>query len=151
MSRSEAMGSLLDANALIALCWPRHEHHATMLEWFGKHARSGWATTPFTEAAFVRIVSQPAFSGRSISIGEVAGLLLRNTQHPKHRFLALDFGLADVMGTCTAGLLGHRQVTDAYLLTAAVRAGLRLATFDRGIGHLLATAAERERHVRLLA
>ena len=42
------MTSLLDANALIALCWPRHEYHATMRYWFGKNARSGWATTALT-------------------------------------------------------------------------------------------------------
>ncbi len=145
------MTSLLDANALIALCWPRHEYHATMRYWFGKNARLGWATTALTQAAFVRIVSQPAFSGRSIGIAEVAELLLRNTQHPKHRFLPLDFGFADVLGACTGGLLGHRQVTDACLLTLAIRAGVRLVTFDGGIGQLLATSAERQRHLRLLS
>ena len=95
-------------------------------------------------------MSQPAFSGRSIGIAEVAELLLRNTQHPTHRFLPLDFGFADVLGACTGGLLGHRQVTDAYLLTLAIRAGVRLVTFDGGIGQLLANPAERQQHLRLL-
>jgi predicted nucleic acid-binding protein len=35
------------------------------------------------------------------------------------------------------GLVGHRQVTDAYLLGLALRHGGRLATFDQGIGTLL--------------
>lgn len=26
-----------------------------MIEWFGRHARSGWSTTALTQAAFVRI------------------------------------------------------------------------------------------------
>lgn len=122
-----------------------------MLDWFGKNARSGWATSALTQAAFVRIVSQPAFAGRSIGIHEVAELLLRNTQHRQHQFLALDFGFAEVLGCCSGGLLGHRQVTDAYLLTLAIRAGVRLVTFDGGIGQLLASPAERQRHLRLLA
>ena len=144
------MSHLLDANALIALGWPTHEHHPQMRDWFGRHARQGWATTALTQGAFVRIVSQQAFSGRAISIGEVAELLLRNTAHAKHRLVALDFGFADVMGACTGGILGHRQVTDAWLLTAAMRSHMRLVTFDGGIAQLLATPGEREKHLMLL-
>jgi uncharacterized protein len=145
------MTTLLDANALIALCWPRHEHHPTMLEWFGRHARQGWATSPLTQAAFVRIVLQPAFSGRSIGVAEVAELLLRNTAHKQHRLLAMDFGFSDVLGCCTGGLFGHRQITDAYLLTQAIRSGARLLTFDGGIVQLLATVEERKQHLRVLS
>jgi uncharacterized protein len=145
------MTTLLDANALIALCWPRHEHHATMLEWFGRHARQGWATSPLTQATFVRIVTQPAFAGRAIGIAEVAELLLRNTEHKQHRLLALDFGFAEVLGCCSGGLFGHRQITDAYLLTQAIRANARLLTLDVGVVQLLATAQERQQHVRVLS
>jgi len=141
---------LLDANALIALGWPTHEHHPGMVRWFRQHARAGWATTAITQSAFVRIVSQRAFSGRSIAIGEVAELLLRNTAHPKHRLVAMDFGFAEVLGACTGGILGHRQVTDAWLLTAAIRSGMKLLTFDAGIEQLLSNAHERAKHVSLL-
>jgi uncharacterized protein len=144
------MTTLLDANALIALCWPRHEHHQTMLDWFARYARQGWATSPLTQAAFVRIVSQPVFAGRSIGIAEVAELLLRNTEHKQHRLLALDFGFAEVAGCCSGGLLGHRQITDAYLLTQAVRSAARLLTFDGGVAQLLATPEERKQYLRVL-
>lgn len=144
------MSHLLDANALIALGWPAHEHHSRMLSWFRQHARDGWASTALTQSAFVRIVSQPAFAGRSIAISEVAELLLRNTQHPKHRLAPLDFGFADVLSACSGGILGHRQVTDAWLLSAAMRSGMKLLTFDAGISQLLATAQERARHLALL-
>lgn len=141
---------LLDANALIALGWPAHEHHERMLGWFSRNARSGWASTALTQAAFVRIISQPAFSGRSIAVTEVAELLLRNTAHPKHVFVPLDFGFEQVLGLCTGGVVGHRQITDAYLLTAAIRQGMKLVTFDAGTAQLLATEPERQRHVTLL-
>jgi toxin-antitoxin system PIN domain toxin len=141
---------LLDANALIALGWQTHEHHGPMLAWFKRHAADGWATTVLTQSAFVRIVSQPAFSGRVIGVAQVAELLLRNTAHPRHQLLALDFGFEQVLGCCTGGLYGHRQITDAYLLTAAARHGARLVTFDTGITRLLATDTERERLLSVL-
>ena len=144
------MSHLLDANALIALGWPTHEHHPRMVSWFRQHARAGWASTAFTQSAFIRIVSQPAFAGRSIAISEVAELLLRNTAHPKHRLVALDFDFAEVLGACTGGILGHRQVTDAWLLTAAIRNGMKLVTFDAGIAQLLANAQQRAKHLMVL-
>ena len=141
---------LLDANALIALAWPAHQHHEPMLAWFGHHARHGWATAALTQAAFVRIISQPAFSGRAVGVAEAAELLLRNTAHRKHTFLALDFGIEQVLGQCTGGVVGHRQITDAYLLTLALRNKMKLLTFDAGLPQLLATEAERQRHVTVL-
>ena len=144
------MSHLLDANALIALSWPTHEHHPRMISWFRQHARAGWASTAFTQSAFIRIVSQPAFAGRSVAISEVAELLLRNTAHPKHRLVALDFDFAEVLGACTGGILGHRQITDAWLLTAAIRNGMKLVTFDTGIAQLLANAQQRAKHLMVL-
>jgi hypothetical protein len=47
-------------------------------------------------------------------------------------------------------VVGHRQVTDAYLLTAAIREGMKLLTLDRGLSSLLATDAERSLHVECL-
>lgn len=141
------MSHLLDANALIALCWPPHEHHERMLAWFRTHARQGWATSVLTQSALVRIVCQPAFAGRAVSVQEAGELLLRNTAHPRHRLLPLDFGFAEVLGHCTGGLFGHRQITDAWLLTQAIRSGVRLLSFDSGIDRLLASPAERARHI----
>jgi toxin-antitoxin system PIN domain toxin len=141
---------LLDANALIALAWTRHEHHEAISRWFRANAQDGWATCAFTQAAFVRVIAHPAFSGRHVGMPDILELLLRNLAHPKHKYLAVDFGMEEVAGTCTGGLLGHRQVTDAWLLTTAVRHRARLVTFDAGIAALLATDAERQRALTIL-
>jgi uncharacterized protein len=141
------MGHLLDANALIALCWPAHEHHEVMVAWFKKNARRGWATCALTQAALVRISLQPAFAGRSITVADVAALLTQNTAHSQHEFLPLDFEFETVRKQCTGGLWGHRQITDAWLLTAAIRHGHKLLTLDRGLSALLATDQERKAHV----
>ena len=82
-----------------------------------------------------------------ITVSDAAELLLRNTSHAQHCFVNLDFGFGDVLTTCTGGLYGHRQITDAWLLTAAIKNGIRLLTFDAGIPSLLATPAERLAHV----
>jgi uncharacterized protein len=142
---------LLDANALLALGWPTHEHHQRTHEWPARHATAGWHTCALTQAAFVRISCQPAFSAVLIELAEAWEALARNLAHPSHSLLPLDFAFDDVLGTCTGGLIGHRQITDAYLLVTAVRAGAKLLTFDSGIRHLLASDEERSRHLLVLA
>ena len=141
---------LLDVNALIALGWSAHDHHDAMAVWFNQHAKLGWATCAITQAGFVRVLSQPALGEGASTVAELAQALERNLAHPAHRLLALDFDFADVLACCTGGVVGHRQVTDAYLLTAAVRGGMKLITFDSGLGTLLATSAERSAHILVL-
>ncbi len=141
---------LLDANVLIALCWSNHVHHSAAHSWFKGHAAQGWASCAFTQSAFVRVILQPAFSGSAMQAGEVVKLLALNTAHAKHHYLSIDFDMRAVQTACTGGLLGHRQITDAWLLTTAIRHQTKLVTFDAGIGSLLATPAERAAHLTVL-
>ncbi len=60
-------GFLLDVNVLIAMAWPTHRAHEKVQEWLARHAREGWATCPLTQTAFVRILSNPAFSPKAQS------------------------------------------------------------------------------------
>ncbi len=141
---------LLDVNALVALGWAAHQHHDTMVAWFNRHAKGGWATCALTQSGFVRVLSQPAVASPALQVADLAAALQRNLEHPAHRLLVLDFMFDEVMARCTGGVVGHRQITDAYLLTAAMRADARLLTFDQGLPHLLATDTERRRHVLVL-
>ena len=141
---------LLDANALIALGWPPHEHHERMHSWFARQARRGWGSCALTQAAFVRIICQPAFAGRALAITEVAEVLRRNLAHPAHCLVPLDFNFNEALRVCSGGVVGHRQVTDAWLLAAAVRAGMKLVTFDSGVAALLNTDTERSAHLVVL-
>jgi hypothetical protein len=140
---------LLDVNALIALGWEGHERHREMVSWFRRHGRAGWATCALTQAGFVRVLSHPALA-TGASIAELSEALERNLAHPGHRFVSLDFDFTDVLSCCTGGVVGHRQVTDAYLLTAAIRNGMRLLTLDRGLVNLLASDSERTLHTEVL-
>ena len=55
-------GHLLDVNALIALVWPHHVHHARVHEWFTAQDTPWW-TTPLTESGLLRLSLNRAVSG----------------------------------------------------------------------------------------
>ena len=56
--------------------------------------------------------------------------------HTGHRFIVDDVSMNDID---VPPLTGHRQVTDAHLLTIAHRHALALLTFDTAIAALAAT------------
>ncbi len=124
---------LLDVNVLIALLWPAHEHHEAAHRWFAARGTARWATCPLTEMAFVRIVSNPAFSTDALAPVEALSLLARNLTHPAHEFWRDDVGLVEALGPSAPRLQGHRQLTDAYLLGLASRRRGTLASFDAGL------------------
>ena len=128
---------LLDVNVLIALLWPPHEDHRRAQRWFSQNAQHGWATCAMTQAGFVRIVSNPAFSGRAISPGDALEVLNGSLKHPSHRFWTEDIGVAEAMAPFGQRLLGHQQITDAYLLGLAIHKKGRLATLDASVSSLL--------------
>jgi len=128
---------LLDVNILIATAWPTHQAHQKVQEWIGRHAKEGWATCPFTETAFVRILSNPAFSPSAVTPGDALALLRANLQHPAHRFWEDDVSLIQAVGPFSERLVGHQQVSDAYLLGLVIHRKGKLATLDRGVLRLL--------------
>jgi uncharacterized protein len=130
-------GCLLDVNVLIALMWPAHEGHQRAQHWFRQHAVEGWATCPLTEAAFVRIVSNPAFSSDAPEPREAVDILGANLKHPHHRFWPDDVGFVKAVQPFAKKLAGHKQVTDAYLLGLALHKKGKLVSLDRGILDLL--------------
>jgi uncharacterized protein len=129
-------GYLLDTNLLIALLWPSHAQHDLAVRWFTRHRGRGWATCPLTEAGFVRIVSNPAFSRDAVTPREAAGLLAANTAASDHTFWPDELPFAEASACAGARLVGHQQVTDAYLMALALRRNGVLATLDQRIAAL---------------
>jgi uncharacterized protein len=128
---------LLDVNVLIALLWPPHESHARAQRWFAQNARHGWATCAMTQAGFVRIVSNPAFSRRAVSPRDALEVLRGSLQHPRHHFWTEDIAVTESLAQFGRRLLGHQQITDAYLLGLAIQKKGRLATLDARLSSLL--------------
>jgi toxin-antitoxin system PIN domain toxin len=123
--------ALLDINVLIALFDPDHVHHEAAHAWFGTHRFSGWATCPLTENGVVRILSNPAYSPSAERPADVARRLAVFRDSGDHVFWPDDVSICDSR-IFDLGI-GHRHLTDVYLLALAVSRDARLATFDRKI------------------
>ena len=124
---------LLDSNVLIALAWPAHEFHAKVGRWFARHSSGGWATCPLTQAAFVRILSNPAFSANALTPANALRVLESNLRLPSHHFWPDSISLVDALKNVEGRFTGHRQVTDGYLASLAIHHRGKLATLDQGI------------------
>ena len=128
---------LLDVNVLIAMAWPTHHDHARVQQWLARRAGEGWATCPFTQAAFVRILSNPAFSPNALTPVDALSLLRVNLGHAGHRFWEEDLSFVRAVEPFGKRLVGHRQVSDAYLLGLVIHKKGALATMDKGVYALL--------------
>lgn len=126
------MIGLLDVNVLVALTWPAHVHHERAHRWFERNRRAGWATCPSTQAGFVRVVSNPAFSAEALTPREAWAHLEAIVALPGHVFWADDASLVRSRHLSVQRLTGYRQVTDAHLLAVALRHKGALVTLDRG-------------------
>ena len=131
-ARPEPRCALLDVNVLIALLDADHLHHKRAAAWLAQNIQFGWASCAITQNGCVRIMSQPGYPN-ALPAARVAQRLREASETPHHLFVPEDLSLLDATRFDTEQLLGHRQVTDAYLLGLAAAHGLRLVTFDGNI------------------
>ncbi len=133
IAAGERAAWLLDGNVLVALVSRSHVHHGAATRWF---AASGepFATCPITQGTLLRLLVQLAEVTPVVAVDVLAKLV----GHPRHRFWPDALQYTDVRWT---GVLGHRQITDAYLASLARRHGGRMATFDSGLAALHADVA----------
>ena len=116
---------LLDSNVLIALATPEHSLNARATAWFLKGGR--FATCPITQGALFRFHLRAGVEATA----ESAKLLLESISSlPRHEFWADDVSYLDMP---TRGIVGHRQVTDAYLVLLARKHGGSVATMDQAL------------------
>ena len=149
-SASEQPVWLLDANLLIALTHAAHVHHREAHAWFADRSDRSFATCALTQLAFVRLSCNPRVVGAEITPAQAMQALAELTAHSGHRYWA---DTPEPLGLATlnsAALVGHRQVTDAYLLGLAAEQGQNLATLDRGLVSY-AAALRLQRHVELVS
>ncbi len=122
-ARSEAI--LLDANVLIAASVIDHEHHRRARDWLGAVRR--FATCPVTQGSLARYLVRVADTEHAIEALKLIDVSSR------HEFWPDD---TPYDGGVLTGVVGHRQVTDAYLAASAARRGAQIATFDRKLALL---------------
>jgi predicted nucleic acid-binding protein len=115
---------LADANVLIALVVREHVHHEAAMRWY-RREKPMLLLCPIVEGAITRLLVQ---QGHRATDG--AALLHRLYQGGDHTFVPDSVSYAE---TNLSSVIGHRQVTDAYLAGLARSLGVWLATFDRGL------------------
>ena len=143
------MRALLDVNVLIALLDSAHVGHPVAMRWMASQVTRGWASCPLTQNGCIRVMSQPAYGGNFVA-PQVATQLNAATSDSAHAFWPADLSLLEAGVLDWSQVLGHRQVTDNYLLALAVRHQGRLVSFDSGIA-LNAVRGARSSHLVLLS
>lgn len=118
---------LADGNVLIALTVADHVHHDIAVTWF-EGTDVSLATCPITEGTLIRFLLREGQTAH-----EATSVLEALRAQPWHRFWPDSLPYER---TQLGGVLGHRQVTDAYLVALAADHAERLVTFDRGLSAL---------------
>jgi toxin-antitoxin system PIN domain toxin len=139
------MRALLDANVLISFFDSQHICHKLALEWFKSENDGGWATCPITENAVLRVLTNPNYSKvKKFNIRQLIHLFRENMNATDHTFWPDDISLVSESAIQSEKVLGHKQLTDVYLLALAVKNSGRLVTFDERISIESVTGATRD-------
>ncbi len=125
---------LLDGNVLVALADQAHVHHEIVLRWFVA-GKVRFATCPITQGTLIRMLVR--FQAVA-SVKDAVMFLKKFSDHPAHSFWPDNLSYEAISWR---GVLGQRQVTDAYLVALALHNGGRLATLDQGLAALHADDA----------
>lgn len=140
------MVALLDVNILVALFDPDHVHHDLAHDWFAQQRPAGWATCPITENGFVRVLSNPQYRPSPLNPVSLIDRLRQFCASGHHTFWPDSISLRETAIFPSHRQVGHRQLTDIYLLGLATSMRGALATFDKSLatvagegalGHLL--------------
>jgi uncharacterized protein len=121
---------LLDASILIGLTYEDHTAHDRCSRWFSGPDIERFATCPITQSALIRVTLHRR---PDLGVGSALAVLDEVVAHRRHEFWPDDLSLGSVSWN---GVVGHRQVTDAYLAGLARSRGGRLITLDAGLATL---------------
>jgi uncharacterized protein len=128
--------SLLDVNVLVALVEPGHDHYQKAQEWFNSSSEGYWGVCPLTEAGFLRVTTNPSFRPGPRTLEQAIAILQALRNHPRYWFWEMKKSWIDLAAPFAGRVLGHQQVTDAYLLGLAINEDGVLVTFDRGLKYM---------------
>ena len=128
--------SLLDLNVLIALTDPEHQHHQKARNWFASSGRERLGVCPLTEAGFLRVTTNPAYSPKPHTFEESIAILQVLKGRDDYWYCPIAESWVTLTVPFAARISGHQQVTDAYLLGLAIKEKGVLVTFDKGIQYM---------------
>ena len=125
--------ALVDGNVLVALTVEDHVHHRQCREWFESH-NDQLATCPITQGTLLRFLLRAG-----VGTHDAMAALRQIQELPHHVFWPDPIGYD---ASLLVGVIGHRQVTDAYLAALARHFDGCLVTLDRGLAALHSPTAQ---------
>jgi uncharacterized protein len=127
-------GDLLDANVWLALAVEAHTHHRRAKSYWEQEAAPVAAFCRVTQMAFLRLLTNPSVMGSQVLSPSAAWAKTSDFMRlPEVDLFDEPLGVEDAWERfATAGRISPNLWTDAYLAAFAVRAGLRLVSFDKG-------------------
>jgi uncharacterized protein len=127
--------NFLDANVWLALLWSRHVHSERAREWFDRSADEQFFFSRFTQLTVLRLLTTESIMGKDVrSMSQACDLWDKVWADPRIAFLPEPENLETELRAHTRLSSRSPKVwADAYLLSFAIVAGLKLVTFDRAI------------------
>ena len=120
---------LLDGNLLVALVIDTHEFHHRAHRWFDFQVEP-FATCAITEGTLLRVHMKVAQDSSAAAAWSVLDAI---NNMPDHIFWDDGFSYSEVS---FAGVIGSKQITDAWLAELARRHRAQLATLDVALAAL---------------
>jgi uncharacterized protein len=128
--------NLLDLNVLIALTELGHAHYESAQAWFNSSGKSAWAVCPLTEAGFIRVTTNPSYRPVARSMDQARAILEAMKDYSGYSYWDINESWATLTAPFAGRIVGHQQVTDAYLVGLAIKKNGVLVTFDGSIERL---------------
>lgn len=127
--------NFLDANVWLALIWSRHEHSTTAREWFERSLEEQLFYCRFAQLTVLRLLTTKIVMGEDVcTMAEAWELWDKVSADPHIALLAEPENLEpELRANSSSASMSPKMWADAYLLSFASVAGLKLVTFDRAL------------------
>jgi uncharacterized protein len=124
-----------DSNVWLALLWGRHEHSEKARAWFDRSADEQFLFCRFTQLTVLRLLTTESVMGRDArNMSQAWDLWDKISGDPQIAFLPEPENLEAELRNHTRALSKSPKLwADAYLLSFAAVAGLKVVTFDRAL------------------
>ena len=127
-------GFLLDVNVLIALMWPASRVTFAGPGLVRASGAPGLGNLSFYAGCFRATRFQPGVLPRCRHAARAIALLSAEyLKHRYHRFWSDEISFGEAVESFQGRLVGHRQVSDSYLLGLAIHKKGKLATMDQAV------------------
>jgi uncharacterized protein len=125
-------GDLLDVNVWLALAIEEHPHHRSAASYWNRRAREATFFCRLSAMSLVRLLTNSKLmSGKPLTLARAWALYRGFSAVPGVSILAEPEGLDAELAALVTPKLPPRLFTDAYFAALALKAQVRLVTFDR--------------------